>query len=532
MIKIMSVSLPLEYSDDLIFDIVATRLRIPKDSIISCTVRKKAPDCSDRTNIKFTATILANVREEEHILIRKKDLAQRILPLDEYFIAQKQLDTRPLVIGCGPAGLFAALILAQAGTNPIVIERGEDVDSRQQSVETFWHTGQLNTRSNVQFGEGGAGTFSDGKLKPGALDLHKYNVLKELVRFGAPKEILCLAKPHIGTDKLRTIVKNMRQEIIALGGEYHFMTKMVGLVVAHGHVQGVRIESNGTTTELEAKNVVLAIGHSARDTIEMLYATGVPMIQKNFGLGVRIEHPQTLIDEIQYGKFARHPALGAADYRLVEHIPGGRSVYTFCMCPGGQVVASTSEESCVVTNGMSQYARNGANANSAMLVSLNERDYGSTHPLAGIALQRQIENAAYHAGGGNYRAPVQLLGDFMDDVPSTAFGKVLPSYLPGTSFAKVASYLPSEIAQCLRYGLEKMFLWMPGYNCPDAVITGAETRTTSPVQIVRNEKLVSPVADGLYPCGEGAGYAGGIISSAVDGIKCAESILENRGHAV
>lgn len=525
MIKIASVSMPLDYTHDMIMDFISAKLRIPKDRISSFTICKKAVDTRDKTDIKFMLSILCDIRDEGKVLIKKKDQSVSIHAPISYSVPNASLTSRPVIVGSGPAGLFAALILAQSGTKPIVIDRGQDIELRQKSVDAFWRTGNLNTESNVQFGEGGAGTFSDGKLKPGLLDKRKFKVLSEFARFGAPPEIMYLAKPHIGTDNLHHVIKNIRNEIISLGGEFRFSSKLTGITIKNAQMKNIIVEKNGVAYDIAAENLILAIGHSARDTMQMLYSAGIPMVQKSFAVGVRIEHPQEIINKAQYGTFSNHKSLGAADYRLVEHIPNGRSVYSFCMCPGGQVVAATSENGHVVTNGMSQYTRDGSNANSAMLVSLTQKDYKSTHPLAGISLQEEIEKSAYISGGGNYHAPVQLLDDFVNNRPSTSFRNIFPTYLPGTTFAKVESYLPKNISDSLRYAVKKMFLWMPEYNNPDAIITGAETRTTSPVQIIRTESLISPVAEGLYPCGEGAGYSGGIISSAVDGIKCAEAIL-------
>jgi len=440
---------------------------------------------------------------------------------------EKKLKERPVVVGCGPAGMFAALILAEAGARPILLERGLDVDSRRQKVLKFWHTGILDSQTNVQFGEGGAGAFSDGKLKTGKKDSRKIKVLSELVEAGAPPEIMYLAKPHIGTDLLHQTVKEIREKIKSLGGEVQFNSTVTELLHQDGQMKGVRYEKNGETCELTTNSVVLAIGHSARDTYESLLTNGVYIEQKPFAVGVRIEHPQERIDRIQYGCFAGHPALGAADYRMVVHLPNGRGVYTFCMCPGGSVVAATSEENGLTTNGMSEYARDGRNANTALLVTIEKKDFGSDHPLAGIAFQRRLEAAAYAAGGGGYKAPVQRLDDFLQKRNSSAFGDVLPTYLPGTEFAEVDDYLPDYVTDSLRQAIEDMGLWMPGFAYPDAILTGAETRSSSPVRITRGDSFEAIGIKGLYPCGEGAGYSGGIISAAVDGVLCAERILES-----
>ncbi|HEY5583702.1 MAG TPA: hypothetical protein VIK78_04325 [Ruminiclostridium sp.] len=399
------------------------------------------------------------------------------------------------------------------------------MDSRRQGVLKFWQTGVLDTNNNVQFGEGGAGAFSDGKFKIGKIDSRKMKVLSEFVEAGAPPEIMYLGKPHIGTDRLNEVVKGIRRKVISLGGEVHFSATLTEILRKDGQVIAVGFVENGNYTELPTDNVVLAIGHSARDTFESLLTSGVHMEQKLFAMGVRVEHPQEMIDKIQYGKFAGHPELGAADYRMVVHLQNGRGVYTFCMCPGGTVVAAASEENGLVTNGMSEFNRDGRNSNSALLVTIEKKDLGTDHPLAGVVFQRRIEAAAFAAGGGGYKAPVQRLEDFLHNRNTTALGDVLPTYLPGTEFASVDSYLPDYITSSLRQAISEMGIWMPGFAYPDALLTGAETRSSSPVRIIRGDSLEAIGIKGLYPCGEGAGYAGGIISAAMDGVFCAEKIL-------
>ena len=528
MIRITDLIIPLTYELKVLEDIAAERLHIEHSRIENINTVKRSVDLRDKQDIHFIITIDVHVSgDEDEVISQIWD--KRISKVTEsIYIVPKagKLKERPVIVGCGPAGMFAALILAQAGARPIVLERGLDVDSRRQSVLKFWRTGILDTQTNVQFGEGGAGAFSDGKLKTGYRDFRKMKVLSEFVEAGAPPEIMYLSKPHIGTDRLSEAVKKIRKKTISLGGEVHFNTTVTEILRKDGHATGVGFVENGDYAELSTDNVILAIGHSARDTFEKLLFSGVYMEQKLFAVGIRIEHPQRLIDKIQYGSFAGHPALGAADYRMVVHLKNGRGVYTFCMCPGGMVVAATSEENRLLTNGMSNFARDGRNANSALLVTIDKNDLGSDHPLAGVIFQRRIEEAAFAAGGGGYKAPVQRLEDFLQKRNTTAFGDVTPTYLPGTEFAEADSYLPGYITDSLRQGISEMGLWMPGFAYPDALLTGAETRSSSPVRITRGDSLEAIGIKGLYPCGEGAGYAGGIISAAVDGVLCAERILE------
>lgn len=429
----------------------------------------------------------------------------------------------PVVVGAGPAGLFCALLLARCGARPILLERGRAVEQRKQDVERFWHTGELDLTSNVQFGEGGAGAFSDGKLNTGTKDLRHGFILEEFVRFGASGDILLDAKPHVGTDRLYVVLQNLRREIIDRGGEVRFGHRVTGLSTEDGHIAALTVAGPAGGYTLPARQVILAIGHSARDTFEMLHAQGVPMEPKPFSMGVRIEHRQKDINAAQYGAAAER--LPAADYSLSCHLPDGSSAYTFCMCPGGEVFAAASEAGGVCTNGMSNSRRDGENANAAVLVTLRPEDFPDKRTLGGMYWQRSIEQRAFRCGGGNYHAPAQLAGDFLAGRASTGPGRVQPTYRPGVTWCDLHDVLPKRITDTLAQALPAFGKKLRGFDDPDAVLTAPETRSSSPVRIVRGEDRCSTGAPGLYPCGEGAGYAGGITSAAVDGLRCAESVI-------
>ncbi len=525
MIRVNNIHIPLDYDDNIIKNKISKELRIDKNSIKSTSIFRRSIDARKKDNIFFLCSIDVELNSNEENVLRKCKNASKVTPY-KYEIQKWNVNVSPVVVGMGPAGLFAGLILAQSGAKPIIIERGKDVDSRTADVNKFWTTGVLNTTSNVQFGEGGAGTFSDGKLNTGTKDTRQRKVLEEFVKHGAPDEILYNAKPHIGTDKLKITVKNIREEIIALGGTVLFETKLVGFNCKNNSIISAIIEKNGKTEVIETDNIILAIGHSARDTFEMLYDKNLPIEAKSFSVGARIEHLRENIDKSQYGKFAENKNLGASNYKMNVHLDNNRGVYTFCMCPGGKVVNASSEENMLVTNGMSEFSRNETNSNSALLVSVSPSDFQSDHPLAGMHFQRKLEKSAFMLGGENYNAPVQRVDDFINNRKTTNIGEVLPSIGPNYELTDLNTILPEFVSESMKQGIVSMGKKLKGFDNGDAVLTAVETRSSSPIRILRNtETLQSISINGLYPCGEGAGYAGGIISAAVDGIKCAEKII-------
>ena len=532
MLRITELKLPLDHPDEALREAIVQRLAISDDQLLDFTIFKRSYDARKKnTELLFIYAIDLNVRDEAAVLSRFADDHNIGIAPDVSYKAvgpapEGGLAERPIVVGFGPCGIFAGLILAQAGLRPTILERGKEVRQRTKDTWGLWRKSELNPESNVQFGEGGAGTFSDGKLYSQIKDPKHYGrkVLNEFVKAGAPDEILYVNKPHIGTFRLTGMVENIREEIIALGGEVRFEHKVTDLLMEDGQLHGVVLQDG---EQLLSRHVVLALGHSARDTFRMLHGRGVFMEAKPFSIGFRIEHPQSLIDKARLGKYAGHPKLGAADYKLVYHAKNGRSVYSFCMCPGGTVVAATSEPGRVVTNGMSQYSRNERNANSGIVVGITpEQDYPGG-PLAGIELQERLESLAYVLGGSNYQAPAQLVGDFVAGRPSTALGSVEPSYKPGINLGDLAPSLPDFAIEAIREALPAFDRQIKGYNLPDAVLTGIETRTSSPLRITRDENLQSLNLKGLFPAGEGAGYAGGILSAGVDGIRIAEAVTRS-----
>jgi uncharacterized protein len=571
MLRINEVKLPIEqadtlkHQDDQIKAALLKRLAIPETDLVSFTIFKRGVDARKSHAILYVYSLDVEIKNESKLLAKlKKDIHIKPAPDTGYhFVAMAGHDLppsqpsplegegasnpdslntpspfqgegwgggkllRPVIVGFGPAGIFAALILAQSGFKPIVLERGKEVRKRTQDTWGLWRKSTLNPESNVQFGEGGAGTFSDGKLYSQIKDPKHYGrkVIQEFVKAGAPEEIQYVSHPHIGTFKLVGMVEKMRQTIIELGGEIRFESRVDNIHIEHGEVQGVTLQ---TGEHIATNHLVLAVGHSARDTFEMIYKNGVYVEAKPFSIGFRIEHPQGLIDRARYGKSYSEDLLtklGAADYKLVHHAKNGRSVYSFCMCPGGTVVAAASEPERVVTNGMSQYSRNERNANAGIVVGITPEEDFPDHPLAGMELQRQLEGNAYVMGGSNYNAPGQLVGDFLANKASTQLGEVTPSYTPGVTLTNLADALPAFAIDAMREAIPEFAKKIAGFDLHDAILTGVETRTSAPIRIKRDDDTLQSInTKGLFPCGEGAGYAGGILSAGVDGIKVAEAI--------
>jgi uncharacterized protein len=532
--RIPELKLPLDHGKDDIEKKVCANLGTTKANIASISVERKSVDARDRTDIRFIYCLTVELKAA--VPGRRKSRAWTEVEREKPYLFPAAVSvsasagvgngrgasSRPVIIGSGPAGLFCALLLAENGFSPIVLERGEDVDSRMVTVSSFWKTGGLNADSNMQFGEGGAGTFSDGKLNTSVVDRFRRNskVIEEFLEAGAPAEIASISKPHIGTDYLVNVVRNLRKKIEMLGGTVRFNARVTSLEIGDGRIRSVEI--NGSET-LDAGTVVLAVGHSARDTFAELDRIGVSLEQKPFAIGLRIEHPQEMIQKNQYGDFFAHPALPVADYKLTHRASDGRGVYSFCMCPGGFVVNSSSEPGMTVCNGMSNFARNGKNANSAIVVAIRPEDFGSSDVLAGIAFQRTWERAAFLAGGADFSLPAQTFGDFLEGRPSTALGSIEPCSMGKISLADLVPCLPPYVVSGIREGILAFDSKISGFARRDAVLTGVETRTSSPVRILRNDSLQSSVK-GLFPCGEGAGYAGGIMSAAMDGMRVAEAI--------
>ena len=526
MIRIRDISLPPDGDMVRLVQAAARQLRISPNEIKQLDLKRRSVDARKKNDVRIIYTVDVAVKGREDKILKMAHCARASLAQDPvYHVPQPRSipAQRPVIVGFGPAGMFAALVLSMAGLRPLVLERGQDAKARHAAVLEFWKTGTLDPECNVQFGEGGAGTFSDGKLNTGVKNERIGWILEQFAGAGASADILYDAKPHIGTDELVTVVQNLRETIIHYGGEVRFGVKVTGLVTEDGRVTGVRAAQGGEAAVIPASCVLLAIGHSARDTFEALHAQGVPMEPKPFSMGVRIEHRQADINAAQYGAAAEH--LPAADYSLSCHLPDGSSAYTFCMCPGGEVFAAASEAGGVCTNGMSNSRRDGENANAAVLVTLRPEDFPDKSTLGGMYWQRSIEQRAFARGGGNYHAPAQLAGDFLAGRASTGPGRVQPTYRPGVTWCDLHDMLPARITDTLAQALPAFGRKLRGFDDPDAVLTAPETRSSSPVRIVRGEDRCSTGVPGLYPCGEGAGYAGGITSAAVDGLRCAESVL-------
>lgn len=518
MIRINNIKINENLTDEQLINKVLNKNKLKIEEIKNWYIYKKSIDARDKRNIYYNYTIDIELKN------KNKENKYNVIKIEEMPIIEvkRKKDISPIIIGAGPAGIFAGLTLVNNGIRPIIIEQGKKIEERIEDVETFRKLGKLNEMSNVQFGEGGAGTFSDGKLNTGNSSIYSRKVLEEFVKYGAPEEILYTSKPHIGTDNLVNIIHNIREYIISRGGTFLFNEKVVDFNIENDEIKSVKC-SSGKTIQTDA--LILAIGHSARSTFRKLLDLGIDMKPKNFAVGVRIEHLQSMINKSQYGEETKLD-LPAADYKLVEHLENGRTCYTFCMCPGGIVMASSSEKDTIVTNGMSEFARDGKNANSAVLVNVTTDDFDKSTPLGGIYFQEQLENKAFKLGGSNYNAPIQRFEDFILNKKTVEYGKVKPTYMPGVTMSNLNEILPEFIAEGLKEGIKKMDKKIKGFADKDALLTGVETRTSSPVQIIRNQESLMSNIYGIYPCGEGAGYAGGIMTSAIDGIKCAIKLLE------
>ena len=528
MLKISGLRLPLGFTQEDLRRAAAKKLRVPPQALQDLRLAKKSVDARKKGDVHFVCAALASVSGESRLLARLRDSS--VQPEKPYRYQPPQApppELPPVVVGFGPAGMFAGLILAQCGQRPIVIERGLPVEQRQAAVQAFWAGGRLDPECNVQFGEGGAGAFSDGKLSTGTKDLRHRFILERLAACGAPGDILIDAKPHVGTDYLYKVLQNLRRELTALGADIRFQTRLEDLRMENGALTAIELSGPAGREVLPCRNLILCPGHSARDTFEMLHRRGVPLEAKPFAVGLRIEHRQADCDAAQYRQYAGHPGLPASTYKLSCHLPSGRGVFSFCVCPGGEVVAAASETGRVVTNGMSEFARDKENINGAILVNVTPEDFGGDgSPLAGVAFQRRLEAAAYTLGGGGYRAPAQRVEDFLARRPSGGPGRVKPSYRPGVAWTDLHQCLPPFVSAALEEALPILGRKLRGYDAPDAVLTAVESRSSSPVRISRGPDGQSALR-GLYPCGEGAGYAGGILSAAADGMKAAEALLKH-----
>lgn len=522
MLRISNIKFPLheELNNSALLKKAAKILKVKVDEILSVKLAKKSIDARERLGGFYVLALDVEILKEDRFL-DLKDVSK--VQNFSYNLPKSSLKSRPIIVGFGPAGMMCALFLAKAGARPIVIERGKSVHQRAKDINLFWEEGKLDLNSNVQYGEGGAGTFSDGKLTTGIKDFRCRLLLEEFVKAGAPEEILYLAKPHIGTDRLIPMVENIRNQILSLGGEVLFEHKLTDIITKDNSVIAIKVKSK-ETFEIPTENLVLAIGHSARDTFEMIHKKGHPILQKPFAVGVRIEHKQSLINNHQYGKFACF--LPPADYKMAIHLPNKRSAYTFCMCPGGYVVAAASEKGRLVTNGMSYFSRGGENANSALLIGVYPQDFGTEDVLAGVRFQRMLEESAFKEGGGNYFAPVQKIGDFLQGIASTEIKNITPTYKPGVTPADFKNIFPEYIYTSLQLGIKEMDKKIKGFADENGIITAVESRSSSPIRILRDDNFESTLFKGLYPCGEGCGYAGGIVSAGVDGIRCCEAILK------